>query len=95
MVYIRLAQPEQTFNKVSIKEFHYSGSNITCRYKVYKNFEGKNIELESQRLIIKSPDLEKVLNTKSTFLGGYDCICKGILEYIIDQKIKIGTLEVE
>jgi len=91
MVYIQLADSTEGFDRLSITEFHYSGRSVVCKYKIYKD---ESIQSTHRLLIDDSSTIEEILNAKSSLLSGYDCLCKVILEYIVEE-VKTGTIEVE
>lgn len=92
MIYLQLAQPEENFDRLLITEFHYSGSSITFKYQIYKD----EFILGKYRMVIRDEsDVDKILNSRSDFLGSSETVQKAMLEYLIEKEIKSGTIEVE
>ena len=93
MIYLLLQNPYRGFNKLKIKSvsFHSNGK-IIFEYNVYNDSEilfSKMITLtnETKINIIKNASYEN--------LNLYDSICKALVEYIVNESIEIGTIEVE
>lgn len=104
MIYIQLAVPERDFAKVRIKDISFFDNNgednlekaFGFKYQVYKEDGVEIIPLKSKQMRITDQDLIcSILGAKSTKLSAYDLICRHLLEYLVDNKIEIGTIELK
>jgi hypothetical protein len=98
MVYINLANPVKDFTKARIKDFTAYEQNdgsfcVGYTYQVYKKFEGKYISFYDRHINLIDQDYVKKINDKSDKLTPIEAIHKCLLQYIIDEKLEIGTLE--
>lgn len=104
MVYIQLATPVRDFDKARIKEVSFFDTNgeanlekaLGFKYQVYKKDGNKFISFYERHLSITNQDfINTAFTEKQTNLGAYDFICKKLLQYLVDQSLEIGTVELE
>lgn len=92
MVYINSSE----HRKIKILEFHYSESSIFAAYQVYRKYENEIQKLDKGTIVIRDKKImSNILNEKHKILSPLDCICRGLLQNLIDEKIFLGTIEVE
>lgn len=104
MVYIQLATPIREFNKVRIKEVSFFDTNgetnvdkaLGFKYQVYKKsgdvfipFYDKYIKITNQNFI------NSAMQSINNNMGAYDFICKQLLQYIVNESLETGTIEIE
>jgi hypothetical protein len=100
MVYINLSNPVKDFTRIRIKDFtvYEQDNGMLCvgyNYQVYKKFEGKYISFYDRHINLIDQDYVKKINTKDTRLTPIEIIHRYLLEYIIDEKLENGTIELE
>jgi len=104
MVYINLATPIRDFDKVRIKEISFFDTNgepnlekaLSFKYQVYKKDGEKYIYFYERHVNITRQDfINTSMSSSSGNLSAYDFICKKLLQYLIDEILEIGTIEIE
>jgi len=102
MVYIQMARPIRNFNIVRIKEIHFFDTNeinikkaFGFKYQICKMEKDKYIKYEEKHVSISDKKIVNKILTGSSDLGAYDYICRQLLQYLIDESIEIGTLELK
>ncbi len=104
MVYINLATPVRDFDKVRVKEVSFFDTNgesnldkaLSFKYQVYKKDEDKYISFYDRHInITNQAFIDSVVNIQSGNLSAYDAICKKLLQYLVDNSLETGTIEIE
>jgi len=104
MVYINLITPIKDFDKVRIKEISFFDTNgepnlekaLSFKYQLYKKNEDRYISFYDRHIsIINQEFINICMSSYSDNLSAYDFICKKLLQYIIDQSLETGTIEIE
>jgi len=104
MIYIKLAIPVRDFDKVRIKEVSFFDTNgeanldkaLSFKYQVYKKDENRYISFYDRHVSITDQDfINKVMIISSGKIGAYEFICKQLLQYLINQSLETGTIEIE
>ena len=102
MVYIQMAKPIRDFNKIRIKEIHFFDTDVIniekafgFKYQIYKMDKDKYIKYEEKHISISDRMIVNKILTGSSSLGAYDYICRQLLQYLIDESIEFGTLELK
>ncbi len=104
MVYIQLATPIQGFGKVRIKEISFfdtnskisAGKALGFKYQVYKVDGSNYISFYDKHVNIQDQDfINNTMSGESNTLSAYNYICKKMLQYLIDQSLESGTIEIE
>jgi hypothetical protein len=98
-----MANPIRDFDKIRIKELHVvmaignEGDHVAVKYSVYKLVDTTKTECYEKFLsIIDQTFVSTFENYKSpNALGSYDTLCKLIFQYLIDNNIEPGTIEVQ
>jgi len=103
MVYISLATPVRDFDKVRIKEISFFDTNgepnlekaLSFKYQVYKKDDERYISFYDRHINITKQDfINTSMSSQSGNLSAYDFICKKLLQYLIDESLETGTIEV-
>lgn len=101
MVYIKLHEPIKGFDRVRITELNYfdraafgADTSISFRYIVYAK---PNNVLYDRFVDINDKDFIKSVLLKDNFknLSAFDSLHRILLQYLVDNGIEIGNLEVE
>lgn len=104
MVYIQLATPVREFNKVRIKEVSFFDTNgeanlekaLGFKYQVYKKDGDQYISFYERHISITNQNFINTAMIKpSGGLSAYDFICKQLLQYLVDESLEIGTIEID
>lgn len=92
MVYIR----SEANKRVSINEFHYTTTMIVIVYRVYRKLGSEIQELDKDKFIVRdNAVINNLLNQDCNVLSAFDCVCKNVLRYMIENEMFQGTIEVE
>lgn len=98
MMFIQLEENYRDFDKIRIKEIHfYEADKMSFRYQIYKKDGNNYIELFDKMIsITEIEELNSFLNfipvTGTTLKDG---ISRKILQYLLDNNIEKGILEIE
>ena len=99
MMYIQLLENYRDFDKVKINEIHFydSSNKISFKYQVYKKDGSEFIELFDKMISISDEEvINSILNfTPVTGTKIKDGISKMLFQYLLDNNIENGILEIE
>jgi len=92
MVYLNLTNPYRDYNKVQINMIHFiSNIKLLFGYQIYKK---DGILTEKYITITNENIVNKIKNTVYEKFLPYESICKSLIQYLIDEKIELGTIEI-
>ena len=95
MIYIQLPKKDG-FNKIAIKEFHFLENYIIFKYFQFREENGSIIEGQPVSIeVYDKGKVEKIKSVSGKNLNCFDAFCRGLLQYLIDEEIQTGTLEVK
>ena len=106
MVYINLFEPVKGFGMVRVREFHFFDTDnsettpptISFKYQLCFKDGNKFEELYTKHISISQEEdfatYDRLDKKVSSNLSAYEEVCKVLLEYLIEKKIELGTIEV-
>ncbi len=101
MVYIQLSEPIRGYNKVAVTQFSYfeqaefgADTSISFKYIVFKDVSSERIVLYEKVVDINDEFINRLKNQQNKNLSSFDGFCRILLEYLIENSIETGTLEV-
>lgn len=101
MVYIQLSEPIRGYNKVTISQFNYfekaefgADTSISFTYVMYKDVEDRKEILYEKTVDINDDFINRLKFQQNKNLSSFDGFVRILLEYLIENSIEIGTLEV-
>jgi hypothetical protein len=91
MIYLQLSQPYRDYNKVRIASFTVEATKIAFQYQIYK--DGATLS-DKYLLITEEAAVNSVKAVQYPNTTAYDAICKALIQYLIDEHVEAGTIEV-
>ena len=100
MIYIQLTNPYAEYTKIFIGNINIFDTKIKDGIaRLSFSYEARNeqgVGLFVKTISVKEPIIiEEIKNTTITTLNLYDTVCKRLLEYLIENSIETGTLEIK
>lgn len=104
MVYIQLSESIKGYNRVRIKQINYFDNtdtsvdkSINFKYMVYrKDGNTEKVLYDKFISVLDRGFVEETFEKKnSKNLSAFDSLCRILLNYLIENAIETGTLEVE
>lgn len=92
MIYMLLTKPYKDFDKVNIVSFTFNATRIVFNYKVYLTEDNSCF---NKTMSIADPSIiASIKEKKYDGYTPYDAICRALLEYLKNEGIEVGTIEV-
>lgn len=104
MVYIQLSNPVRDFTKVRIKEVSFFDTNgkgnlekaLGFKYQVFKKDGNIFIPLYERHINVKNEAfINDAMSGNANNMSAYEFICKQLLQYLINEALEVGTIEIE